>query len=268
MRTAIPEHDAARLCPYCRYPLKGVAEAECCDGCQALHHVECWEENSGCAVVGCGQVAASTELESPPPPDASGRIRITPDDPPPPPPPLVTDPDQGSLVGPAKGRWLVVLVLVLVVVGGVAAYFLMYQGNRADVAAVSNDGSTTSTVANESTSPGSDGLGVDEAPAEEKPVDPNEYVESIPSVSGEGNWTQVAMLASFETAKGAAKEAERIREVTGVPAKILDSSLYPGSLDPGYWVIYAGPAGERKLNRFLQRTRELTSGAKIKELIP
>lgn len=44
-------------CPYCRFPLKAGLPATACDGCGAIHHEECWEENGGCAIVGCTKTA-------------------------------------------------------------------------------------------------------------------------------------------------------------------------------------------------------------------
>ena len=51
-RTVEPQQ-AGLNCPYCRFPLKAGLRATACDGCGALHHEECWEENGGCAIVGC-----------------------------------------------------------------------------------------------------------------------------------------------------------------------------------------------------------------------
>lgn len=43
------------LCPYCRAV---VAEEDCarieCQKCGAIHHDECWQQNGGCAIFGCG----------------------------------------------------------------------------------------------------------------------------------------------------------------------------------------------------------------------
>jgi hypothetical protein len=45
--------DTGRSCPYCRFPLKEGAEAVVCQRCHAMHHADCWEDNSGCSIVGC-----------------------------------------------------------------------------------------------------------------------------------------------------------------------------------------------------------------------
>ena len=46
-------NDAGRSCPYCRFPIKHGQQIAVCGVCGAPCHKECWEENSGCAVVAC-----------------------------------------------------------------------------------------------------------------------------------------------------------------------------------------------------------------------
>lgn len=79
-----------RSCPYCRFSFKGGVMVVGCPSCRAVHHGECWEENGGCAVLGCvsapgqGPVAGAPPPPLPPPPPPwppSGR----PGAPPPPP---------------------------------------------------------------------------------------------------------------------------------------------------------------------------------------
>ena len=45
--------EAGRTCPYCRFPLKAQGLVVMCDACATIHHADCWQENSGCAVLGC-----------------------------------------------------------------------------------------------------------------------------------------------------------------------------------------------------------------------
>ncbi len=52
--------DAGRSCPYCRFPLKEGAAAERCDGCNSLHHEDCWQDGGGCAVLGCVRAGTAT----------------------------------------------------------------------------------------------------------------------------------------------------------------------------------------------------------------
>jgi hypothetical protein len=57
-----PDALVGRVCPYCRFPLDQATETIECHSCHAIHHTDCWFENSGCAINGC---AATAE---PPPP--------------------------------------------------------------------------------------------------------------------------------------------------------------------------------------------------------
>ena len=68
--------DAGRSCPYCRFPLKEGGELVRCGHCHAPHHADCWDENQGCAVLGCaGAPSANTSSQPtvviPPPPPPS-----------------------------------------------------------------------------------------------------------------------------------------------------------------------------------------------------
>ena len=52
-RIIVSAAQTGKSCPYCRFPLKGGTEAMACDRCGAIHHLDCWSEGGGCAVVGC-----------------------------------------------------------------------------------------------------------------------------------------------------------------------------------------------------------------------
>ena len=112
--------DAGRSCPYCRFPIKQGAEVATCGVCRAPHHVECWEENGGCAVVACaggpGSAAAQTRVSAP------GGSTTSP--PAPPAPPYGLPPQRRS----ARG-WLIgaAVLVVLAVAGGVSAIVLEKQ---------------------------------------------------------------------------------------------------------------------------------------------
>jgi len=46
-------------CTYCLTPL-GAAEPRAeCPSCHGQHHVECWDENDGCATFGCVQAGGA-----------------------------------------------------------------------------------------------------------------------------------------------------------------------------------------------------------------
>jgi hypothetical protein len=86
--------EAGRTCPYCRFPLKEGGELAFCTGCRSAHHLDCWADNSGCAVLGCVQApgktppshaaaplpAAATSLRFSPTPGATWTQRFSTDD--------------------------------------------------------------------------------------------------------------------------------------------------------------------------------------------
>src|SRR3954451_19911060 len=55
--------ESGRNCPYCRFPLKAGVTAERCNVCSAVHHTECWRDNSGCAILGCSASAPTAVPE-------------------------------------------------------------------------------------------------------------------------------------------------------------------------------------------------------------
>jgi hypothetical protein len=83
------EHVAAgdhvgRKCPYCRFPLKSGIRAMECGACHAIHHLDCWQDNGGCTVMGCAWAPGKTprlvvdplapgSLPPPPPPAIAPR---------------------------------------------------------------------------------------------------------------------------------------------------------------------------------------------------
>lgn len=42
------------LCPYCRARVEEDCAKMECNRCGAIHHDECWQQNGGCAIFGCG----------------------------------------------------------------------------------------------------------------------------------------------------------------------------------------------------------------------
>lgn len=51
-------------CPYCQSPVGSGDVALRCPVCDATHHADCFSENGGCAVYGCG--ARPTDIPSAP----------------------------------------------------------------------------------------------------------------------------------------------------------------------------------------------------------
>ncbi len=112
--------DTGRPCPYCRFPLKeGVPIVEC-DVCGSLHHLDCWSDNGGCAVVACagGPSAGGARPETL---DAS-------DAPDPATAPIFTAPTgDGAGLAPSskhRSRALAVIALALVIAGAAVAVAL------------------------------------------------------------------------------------------------------------------------------------------------
>lgn len=47
---------SAAVCPYCRGPIEPATDAQLvCAGCGTPHHSDCYAENGGCTVFGCGK---------------------------------------------------------------------------------------------------------------------------------------------------------------------------------------------------------------------
>ena len=135
-RRAAHGAEAGRVCPYCRFALKQGAEVVECGACHAAHHTDCWEDNGGCAVMGCPgaprAAAGAAAPASPPPPP-----RTPPPPPPPPPrtyaqPPPPNYPPPNAAPPPLASRgaagWRTpsvfagaVIVLALAITGGAVA---------------------------------------------------------------------------------------------------------------------------------------------------
>src|SRR4051794_25373457 len=101
--------DAGRVCPFCRFRLKSGAEVMPCRSCSALHHTECWEENRGCAVMGCQSAPRATTGACPAAPPAAAPVAPAPPAPTPPAPP--SPPRTSAFLA-------VALVLLAVAIGG------------------------------------------------------------------------------------------------------------------------------------------------------
>ncbi len=127
-----------RTCPYCRFGLEEGVSVIACPVCKAVHHDDCWEENGGCAVALCaggpprGEAsqqeaqAVEPEPEPPPAPTAAPLPPVSRPDPSTaptqkaelPPPPPGEPPSRG---GPSPARWVPVLAVAIVLLGGATA---------------------------------------------------------------------------------------------------------------------------------------------------
>lgn len=59
---------SVRTCPYCLSPITEQDRVTQCDQCQAVYHVECWEESCGCCVKSCSRrkIVIDVDIEQEP----------------------------------------------------------------------------------------------------------------------------------------------------------------------------------------------------------
>jgi Prokaryotic RING finger family 1 len=135
--------DAGRACPYCRFPLKEGAPIVRCEECQAAHHADCWEDNSGCAVVGCaGGPGSVGKAGAGPIVSQQGQPTSYSTDAPPPaftgsPPSAPPAPDRGWLQAPRLALGL--MLLAVAIAGAAVAVALSRQGGSAPASSRSTD---------------------------------------------------------------------------------------------------------------------------------
>lgn len=134
---------SGRTCPYCRFPLKEGVEMIACGECHAAHHVDCWADNAGCAVMGCAAAPAATEATEeatqvtpgmPPVAPGTGKLHISSDEWParsvpqsPPPPPPATQPGRRPR---PLGLSFAVVLLALAIAGAATALLLTKSKNH------------------------------------------------------------------------------------------------------------------------------------------
>jgi Prokaryotic RING finger family 1 len=136
---AVTAEMAGRPCPYCRFPLKEGGTASTCPSCKAVHHEDCWGENAGCAVNGCGAKAAAPATAPPAPVtiDPAGLEAPTAllnSSAPYAPAPHVTLGSAGPPPRSSNRAWtaaIVVIVLLLALGGGGAALLVSSQKSHA-----------------------------------------------------------------------------------------------------------------------------------------
>ena len=125
----ITREEAGRPCPYCRFALKPGATATVCPTCHAPHHGDCWEDNGGCAIVGCASGPNYVGAGQPPvskgaPPDAP----ITAPLPPSPAGDATASAAGGADKPPRRRRLLIGVALVAVAAIGAAAGAFALRG--------------------------------------------------------------------------------------------------------------------------------------------
>jgi hypothetical protein len=235
---------AGRPCPYCRFPLKEGGEASPCPGCKAVHHADCWNENDGCAVNGCGMkaVAAPPAAVSPDtttvlpsqvsaPAAATGQYGTAPAA------PAVTLGHGSPPPNRGRGAWQVVLVaLVIVLALGGSAVALVISTQK-------KDSSTTTTDASRSAR--------SDTPAETPvPSDPPTADTSAPSSTG---GTGTGSDTTEPPAYGAAGPSPDSGDSSGISdaATQVLTAHHDGISDGSYdeaWQEFSPRYRSRKLN--------------------
>ena len=74
---SVPQALGTSTCAYCHSPIKGSDRSVSCPTCGTPHHSDCWHENRGCAVFGCGGQQSRGPVEAAGPEYAPVRARTT-----------------------------------------------------------------------------------------------------------------------------------------------------------------------------------------------
>lgn len=60
----VTNRSSKSICTFCQTPIKNEAEEYSCPSCSSPYHTDCWFENKGCAVYGCGEKLRDYREES------------------------------------------------------------------------------------------------------------------------------------------------------------------------------------------------------------
>jgi hypothetical protein len=135
-------------CPYCHFGLKS-SETVSCPGCRAGHHLECWAENGGCAVLGCSAAATPGPAAVVPAQPMASRAAVTP---PPPPAPAVA---PAAHRGGSSSMLVVACVVAVIAIAGAVAAVALTRSADSKSAGVTQ---TVTRAAATPRDPGSDGV--------------------------------------------------------------------------------------------------------------
>ena len=97
------------VCPYCRTKILAEEGPVVCEGCGTSHHADCYAENGGCTIFGCGKAPGDEPKLSVSTPDLAA-VPATPPAvvgtrlPPPPPPGVVVSPAATLELSDAANR--------------------------------------------------------------------------------------------------------------------------------------------------------------------
>ncbi|MGH2958782.1 MAG: SPOR domain-containing protein [Solirubrobacterales bacterium] len=234
-------------CPYCRFEVRN-EDAVACDACQASHHVDCWDDNGGCAVYGCVNSPKHDAADEMHPAKAAAATAVF---------PAASTPLEAAPHPPAAapsvagqksvhGIYLAVagILALAIVIAGVAIAVSISRG-PAEPAVAASETSTADSSPEQSSSSTDDSLDAEPAP------DPEPEAESAPAASSSSTSRSastdspgyVAQLGSFTNRSGAEELRDQLSSA-GVTASILRSNNIV-EFEPGYWVVYTGPFSSR-----------------------
>jgi hypothetical protein len=237
-------------CPYCHTPVG--AHGRACERCDSAHHPDCWQENAGCAVPGCGVevMAAAAPVHatahaqgasmgmgggSGGPLSAGGlgpdvlAATITPAHPAP-------DAAQRS----SRRAVIIVGLLIAVVVGIPAAGIIpLPEGGDRRVALGDPPGTEEEPEGRAETAPESE---LSAAPSTSAPAPASAPRQRTQPVHRPDTPSWIVVINSIEPQRGrrAAERKSSRYAGMGISTEVLRSDDY-NSLNPGYWVVYAGP---------------------------
>lgn len=192
---------AGKSCPYCRFPLKEGTDVTVCPSCASPHHADCWNDNAGCAIIGCTagpNIAAHAPTTEPP--TRRAQVPPAPVQPQPTPPPSLPPRPRDH----ARSAVLVGALVCVAVLGGALAYAI---GKGSARSATTTDVITTATSSTQAAATA--GTSTNRPPSEAKaenapPTRPTllTYQGTNYSIMVPAGWPQVA----DEVARG--EEAE------------------------------------------------------------
>lgn len=233
-------------CPYCRFEVRA-EDAVTCDACQAAHHVDCWDDNGGCAVYGCVNSPKPDAADEVHPAKAAAATAVmpaasTPLEPVPPPAAIAPSAAGHSSVHRTYLAVAGILALAIVIAGVAIAVSLSREPAAPAVAAAETSAADSS--ADETASSSDDSFDAEPAPEPEPEPEPETATSSSTSRSASTDSAgYVAQLGSFTNRSGAVELRDQLNSA-GVGASILRSDNIV-EFNPGYWVVYTGPFSSR-----------------------
>lgn len=229
-RAASPE-DVGRSCPYCRFAFKQGTDIVACGDCHAAHHADCWDDNGGCAILGCASAPPSTAHSGPTVRHPVAAGPATGGVPPAQPPVAAQPPAPAPPARQGLGTTMVVACIVALLAAGVAI---------AAVATRSPDPPPTSSDTTTGEAPGTgidggEGTGTDPEVSPPPPPPPAsgalKVVRAHFEYLGSGEYQRAfnLFLPSYQSSAGSSWIAQRSAAAPKVNIAILEPSTDDGS---------------------------------------